>query len=696
MKILIADDSPTIIEVVRFLLESQGYEVVSASDGIEAILKTYQTWPDLVLLDIEMPKMTGYQVCRLLKSDELTKNIPIVILTSRGLKKDRFWGISTGADDFITKDFEAEEELFLKIHTVLEHRRNENADSKKRRLVAEMQPITEVSVLEQVNHILDQQLFQATIVNELSYLAINMHSFFTSIQSIFSLLARICEFQVASIFLQEEKLYHNFLFLAMPVSRQFLQTVKQRVIEAYKEYQPLEHIEHVQVTILKDAEQTLQEQKMASDDHHVATFLSFPLKIRNSVIGILGLGTTKENAIPPETIELLQVFTNEASIVLDNALLFKQLEQSNLELEKTITQLKNTQAQLVQSEKMASLGQLVAGVAHEINTPAGAINAATSNMTTALVSIEQSVRELMRESLSPDAQAILLNIISEFIGSLEKERKSTMSLREETKQYEQMLETSGAPNVRHLAKQMARFGLSEARNADLLQLLRSHDAERILDFLEKCHKIVIASRDIKTSIRLITRIVNALKLYSRLDQAKVEEVDIHEGIETTMIILQSQFKYGIEVIKKFSELPKIACYANELNQVWTNIIHNAIQAMKGQGQLTIETYVLPQYLEPDEAVITGISPRMAQPVERKIAVRITDTGPGIPPEIQGKIFDPYFTTKDQGEGSGLGLGIAQQIVERHHGEIRLSSRPGQTSFEVLLPISGVRKEYLAS
>ncbi|GAK49313.1 two-component sensor histidine kinase [Candidatus Moduliflexus flocculans] len=701
MKILIADDSPTIIEVVRFLLETQGFEVVSASDGIEAIAKTYQVCPDLVLLDIEMPKMTGYQVCRLLKSDERTKSIPIIILTSRGQKKDRFWGMSTGADDFITKDFEAEEELFSKIRLAVERSKNE-AGGREPRGIPKHQadetppPITEVSVLEQVNHILDQQLFQATIVNELSYLAINMHSFFTSIQSIFSLLARICEFQVASIFLQEEKLYHNFLFLAPPVSRQFLQTIKQRVIEEYKAYQPLEHIEHVQVTILKDGDLAYQEHKPANDEHQVATFLAFPLKIRNSVIGILGIGTTKENAIPLETIDILHVFTNEASIVLDNALLFKQLEQSNLELEKTITQLKNTQAQLVQSEKMASLGQLVAGVAHEINTPAGAINAATSNMMAALASIEESFRQLMREPLPPDAQAMLLNIISEFIGSLEKERKSTVSLREDTRRYEQSLETSGLSNIRNIAKQMARFGLSEARNADLLQLLRAYNSERVLDFLEKCYKIVVASRDIKTSIHLITRIVNALKLYSRLDQAKVEEVDIHEGIETTMIILQSQFKYGIEVVKKFSDLPKIACYANELNQVWTNIIHNAIQAMKGQGMLTIETYLSPQDDESDEAISAEISPRLTPSAERKIAVRITDTGPGIPLEIQGKIFDPYFTTKDQGEGSGLGLGIAQQIVERHHGEIRLTSRPGQTSFEVLLPISGVRKEYLAS
>ena len=127
MKILIADDSPTVVDILQFLLQSQGYEIVTASDGIEAISKTYETRPDLVLLDIEMPKMNGYQVCRLLKSDQATTKIPIVILTSRGQKRDRFWGLSTGADEFITKDFESEQELFAAIQSKQDERRFESA-----------------------------------------------------------------------------------------------------------------------------------------------------------------------------------------------------------------------------------------------------------------------------------------------------------------------------------------------------------------------------------------------------------------------------------------------------------------------------------------------------------------------------------------------------------------------------------------
>ena len=701
MKILIADDSATIIEVVRFLLETRGHEVIATSDGVEAIARAYETQPDLILLDIEMPKMTGYQVCRLLKSDDLTSGIPIIILTSRGQKKDRFWGLSTGADDFITKDFESEDELFHKIDSVFRRRANsqEGFPSSSRCagdvVSPELQtPITEISLLERVNHILDHRLFQATIVNELSYLAINMHSFFTTIHSLFSLLSRVCEFQTASIFMKEEKLYHNFLYMVPPVSRHFLQTVKQRVLEVYKEHHPLESVKNIEVTILKDKEQeALAPGKLQGEK--LATFFALPLKVRNSVIGVLALGSAKENALNAETLDTLKVFTNEASIVLDNALLFKQLEQSNLELEDTINKLKSTQSQLVQSEKMASLGQLVAGVAHEINTPAGAINAATSNLLNVLSSIVDYFHQLTREEMSSSDKESMLTVVSFFLDSINMPRKSTALIREETRRLEKRLEEEGFDNIRRTAKQLARFNLDRDTLHTLITLLKRYSPARLLDFLESCHKIINASRDIKTSIQVITKIVNALKLYSRLDQAKLEEVDIHEGIETTLTILQNQMKYGIEVERRFGELPKIPCYANELNQVWTNIIHNAVQAMDGTGKLTIETLCVGQ-----GGPVDGEGERSAQLVqddtEGQVMVRVRDTGPGIPPEIQAKIFDPYFTTKDQGQGSGLGLGIALQIIERHHGDIRVKSRAGETVFEVLLPVSGVQEEFLSS
>lgn len=685
MKILIADDSPTIVDVIQFLLQSQGYDVVTATDGIEAISKIYATLPDLILLDIEMPKMNGYQICRLLKSDEHTRDIPIIILTSRDQKSDRFWGFSTGADEFMTKDFESEEELFTLIERVLQRKSASKRPQGRLPKTTIATPITEVSVLEQVNHILDRQLFQATIVNELGYLAINMSSFFTTIQSVFTLLSKVCEFHVATIFLKEDQAFHHFLYVAPPVSRKFLESVKQRVIAEYQNYRPLDPIGQIEVTILKDSIQETREQIEYPEDH-IVTFLQFPLKIRNSVIGILALSSSKEHTYPPEVLETLQVFTNEASIVLDNALLFKQLEQKNLDLETTINELKSTQAQLVQSEKMASLGQLVAGVAHEINTPSGAISAATVNLINFLGALVEQFQALRNATLSPQDQETLLDILSQIIHTLTEERKSTIAIRRDMKQLETLLANQGYENPRRLSKQLARLQLQPEDVQRLLGLLQMYPSEPLLVFLETCSKIVNASKDIKMSIDIISQIVNALKMYSRLDQAKVEEIDIHEGLETTLIILQSQIKQGVRIERNYGDIPKIPCHVNEINQVWTNIIHNAIQAMNGSGVLTIDTFLEP--IKAFSGEVRGQEPR--------IGVRITDNGPGIPFEIQNKIFDPYFTTKDQGEGSGLGLGIARQIIERHHGEIRVTSRPGKTSFDVFLPLRGLQEEYLAS
>jgi signal transduction histidine kinase len=185
-----------------------------------------------------------------------------------------------------------------------------------------------------------------------------------------------------------------------------------------------------------------------------------------------------------------------------------------------------------------------------------------------------------------------------------------------------------------------------------------------LDFLDTLGNLSLAVHDVRLSTDAITRMVKALRSYSHPDQAEMAEADIHDGIETTLTLLRNQIKYGIVVERRYSRLPPVFCNVNELNQVWTNIIHNAIQAMKGMGRITIETYQLDGY----------------------VGVRITDTGPGIPEEIRGRIFDPFFTTKDQGEGTGMGLGIAQQIVQRHRGRIQVRSEPGRTTFEVLLPL----------
>jgi signal transduction histidine kinase len=181
-----------------------------------------------------------------------------------------------------------------------------------------------------------------------------------------------------------------------------------------------------------------------------------------------------------------------------------------------------------------------------------------------------------------------------------------------------------------------------------------------LSFLEQ------STLSITAAISSLVRLVRALKSYAHTDQEAIVDVDITEGLETTLTILQNQLRHGITVVKLYAPLPKVSVYMDELNQVWTNLIHNAVQAMNGKGELILETFQ-----EGDQ-----------------IGVRVVDNGPGIPPSVLPRIFEPFFTTKPAGEGTGLGLGIAQQIVEKHGGRISVESRPGRTAFVVWLPLSG--------
>jgi signal transduction histidine kinase len=172
--------------------------------------------------------------------------------------------------------------------------------------------------------------------------------------------------------------------------------------------------------------------------------------------------------------------------------------------------------------------------------------------------------------------------------------------------------------------------------------------------------------EIRHSAGRISQLVAAMKDYSHLDKGPFESIDVHDGLESTLVILGHKLKKGVTVVRDYDRtLPKVSARAGDLNQVWTNIVANAVEAMDGKGRLTIRT---------------------AQ--ERDcVLVEIGDNGPGIPPDLQSRIFEPFFTTKDVGQGTGLGLDISYRIiVRRHHGDIRVQSQPGDTRFQVLLPI----------
>ncbi|MEG4987474.1 response regulator [Microcoleus sp. BR0-C5] len=461
--ILVVDDTPENLRLLTGILSEKGYQVRPVPNGKLALSAAQKIPPDLVLLDIMMPEMDGYQVCQQLKASEITKDIPVIFISAINDVLDKVKAFAVGGVDFITKPFQVEEVL-ARIETHL----------------------------------------------------------------------KICSLQ-----------------------------------------------------------QTLQEK--------------------------------------------------------------------NQDLATALHQLQATQEHLIQSEKMAALGQLIAGLAHEINTPLGIIGSSINNIANFSDEFLENFPEIYQQ-LSDESKAYFLALLyrathQEVLFTSREKRKFKQQLAAD-------LIAESVDKSDEIADTLVDMEIYE-KIEEFLPLFKSPDWEVVLNSAYQFASF-------KKSISLIQRataksgkVVFALKTYAHFD-SKPEKVqaNLHDGIETVLTLYQNQLKHGIEVVKNYGDLPQIMCYPDDLNQVWTNLVHNALQAMDYKGILTIET----------------------RQQEANIFLKFTDNGKGIPSEVIPKIFQPFFTTKSAGEGSGLGLDIVRKIVEKHQGTIAVDSVPGQTTFTVSLPI----------
>ena len=461
--ILVVDDTPENLRLLAGILSEKGYQVRPVPNGKLALSAAQKMPPDLVLLDIMMPEMDGYQVCQQLKDYEATKDIPVIFISAINDVMDKVKAFGVGGVDFITKPFQVEEVL-ARIETHL----------------------------------------------------------------------KICSLQ-------------------------------------------------------------------------------------------------------------------------------QSLQEKNQDLATAIHQLQTAQEHLIQSEKMAALGQLIAGIAHEINTPLGIIGSSIDNIA---IFWDDNLEKMPQffQQLSGESQSYFLSLL------YRATHQQTLFTSKEKRKFKQQLigelMAEGVAEADEIADTLVDMEIYDNIES-FLPLFKLPDWELILNTAYQFSSF-------KRSISLIQRataksgkVVFALKSYAHFDSKEQKvQANLNEGIETVLTLYQNQLKKGIEVVKIFGDLPKIVCYPDDLNQVWTNLIHNALQAMDYKGVLTIET----------------------QQQEGNIVMKFTDNGTGIPPEIIPKIFQPFFTTKSAGEGSGLGLDIVIKIVEKHEGKVAVESVPGNTTFTVSLPI----------
>ncbi len=344
----------------------------------------------------------------------------------------------------------------------------------------------------------------------------------------------------------------------------------------------------------------------------IASLICVPLKSKDRVIAAIAVGSQTQINYTTEEFKVLNIFATQAAIAIEKALLYEQsvnaakcAQEQTKQLQQTLDKLQQTQAQLVHSEKMSSLGQMVAGIAHEINNPVNFIKGNIGygfNYAQDLIELINLYQENYPQPI-PEIEEKIEEINFDFI------------------------------------------------KVDFLQLLNS----------------------MKVGVNRIKDIVRSLGIFSHLDKAEIKPVDIHEGIDGTLLILRHRLnanekRQSIEIVKEYGEIPVVNCYAGQLNQVFMNILSNAIDALQEKGDsIVIRTYIMG---------------------DNWVNISIIDNGPGIAEDIQKKLYDPFFTTKEVGKGTGLGMAISYQIiVEKHGGVLKCLSELGKgTEFSIQIPI----------
>ena len=579
--ILIVDDVPNNLKVLSDTLAHAGFEVAIATSGESALQQLEHTPVSLILLDVMMPGMDGFETCKCIKANPINQNIPIIFITALSESVNKVTGFELGAVDYITKPFQQSEVLarvrsHLKINQLSQSLEARNTE------------------LQQLTEQLEQRVAKRT--EELFVSIETVKRTQQLMRLVFDTIPHWVGWKdVNSVYLGCNQSFADVLNLNYPDE-----------IVGKTDYDLLFSKEESDLFIMYDrhvmesgrAEFHIIDQLQRPDGKQVWLDTS-KIPLRDALGNVFGILSVTEDITERRQAE-------------------DQLKQKKQNLEQALVELQGTQVQLVQSEKMSALGNLVAGVAHEINNPVGFLGG----------------------NIQP-----ALNYIKDIFGLIDL--------------YQQEYSTP------------SRIILDEIEAIDLDYI--REDLPKLIGSMREGVKRI---RDISTSLRT----------FSRADSDRPVACNIHDGLESTILILKHRLKASetrpeIQVIKEYGQLPLVECFAGQLNQVFMNILANAIDALEESniGRTFEEIKANPNRIK----IITKLNDNKQQ-----LIINIKDNGQGIAEEVKQKIFDHLFTTKAVGQGTGLGLAIARQIIEEtHSGKLSFNSVKGEgTEFIIEIPL----------
>jgi PAS domain S-box-containing protein len=728
---LIIDDDASSAAVLQDLLESNGYTVDWAARGEGALHAIAEAEPNLVLLDAHLPDVDPFELHTAFKESRQALDVPVIFMTTLDDAEARVKGLESG-DDLIAKPFEAREVLARveRQVTVSKVRMALRESEAKFRSVMEsaidaiisgdaegnirswnsaataLFGFTEEEVIGHPIELIIPERFRRAHQDGVHRVSSGgpSHVIGKTVE-----LAAVrkdgtefpVELSLATWFLDDTRYYTGIIrdISERKQAEQKFRSVTESAIDAIISADHVGEIvswNKAATNILGYTEEEAVGQRLELiiperfHDAHRNGMARFTKTGEGHVIGTtveLAARTKSGEEVPIElslstwTVRDERYYTGiirdigerkraeEALRTSEQALRARtaELKEKNEAMETTLNQLNEMQAQLIMQEKMASLGKLSAGMAHELNNPAAAAQRGAAQLQ-ATFSKWQSVQLRMAELKLEKKQVDRVMELDQI--AKERGRKpadlNALARSDREAALERWLEERDIDTAGEVVPALVSLGYDQRDLEVLAKVFTTPQLAVVIDWLSFKYAIYNLVAEIGLGTGRIVELVKALKTYTYMDQAPVQSVDVREGLDNTLIILHNKLKSGVTVVREYAEdLPVIQAYASELNQVWTNIIDNAIDAMDGEGTLFVRT-------------------RREDPW---VVVEIEDDGPGIPAEIQTKIFDPFFTTKPLGEGSGLGLNISRNlVVQKHRGEITVSSRPGRTCFAVRLPM----------